>query len=153
MVVQRLLVDVQRRAGAPPGETVAAHSLDIEAHRLVPCHDILVYRQLVVADGVPIVIDDDHARGLLPERRAQAGLLRFDLIFARDANLHAVVAVGQDMLELREQRAAGVGEVFESLPEEAQDVVVTGDPTPREDLVQRTELAGPESQKSTALSI
>ena len=60
MVFQRVFVNVHGAAGAPPREAIA-YRLDVEADGLVSGHNLLVDFELIKADGVPFVVDDDKA--------------------------------------------------------------------------------------------
>ena len=143
MAFQRVFVDLQGTAGAPPREPVA-YRLDVEAEGLAARDDLLVDLELIIAHRMPFVVDDDKARGLIAQRGTKVRLLRLELVFARDADTDPVAAFGKNVLELRKQGSARVREVFEGLAEELQDGIVRSLATPLKDLVERTQLVGPQ---------
>ena len=55
------------------------------------------------------------------------------------------------MFELREQCSARVRELFEALAEEFENGIVAAHATPLKDLVQRTQLAGPQAEEVSVL--
>ena len=107
--------------------------------------DLLVDLELIIAHRMPFVVDDDKARGLIAQRGTKVRLLRLELVFARDADTDPVAAFGKNVLELRKQGPARVREVFEGLAEELQDGIVRSLATPLKDLVERTQLVGPQA--------
>ena len=109
------------------------------------CNDLLVHLELIITHRVPFVVHNDEARGLIAQRGTKLRLLRLDLVFARDADTNPVTAFGEYVLELRKQGPARVREVFEGLAEELQDGIVRTYATPLKDLVERTQLVGPQA--------
>ena len=61
MAFQRVFVDLQGAAGAPPREPIA-YRLDVETEGLVARDDLLVDLEVIIAHRMPFVVDDDKAR-------------------------------------------------------------------------------------------
>ena len=144
MALQRVFVDVEGAARASPREPIT-YCLDVEAEAFVACNDLLVHLELIITHRVPFVVHNDEARGLIAQRGTKVRLLRLELVFARDADTDPVAAFGKNVLELRKQGPARVREVFESLAEELQDGIIRSLATPLKDLVERTQLVGPQA--------
>ena len=67
VVFERLFIDLQRAAGAPPREPIP-YSLEVEADGLMLRHDVFVHLEHVESYGMPFVIDHHHSRRFLAER-------------------------------------------------------------------------------------
>ena len=144
MALKRVFVDVQGAARAPPREPIT-YCLDVEAEGLVTRDDLLINLELIITHRVPFVVHNDEARGLITQRGTKLRLLRLELVFACDADTNPVTAFGEYVLELRKQSPARVREVFEGLAEELQDRIVRTHTAPLKNLVERTQLVGPQA--------
>ena len=150
MAFQRVFVDVNGAAGAPPRKAIA-HRLDVETDALMSGHNLLENLKLIKADWVPFVIHNNKTRGLITQCRTKVCLFCFEPVFSTDADTDSVAAFRKDVFELREQCPARVREVLEGLAEESQDWIITIHAAPMEDLVQRTQLAWPQTEEVSVL--
>ena len=107
--------------------------------------DLLVDLKLIIAHRMPFIVDDDKARGLIAQRGTKVRLVCSELVFARDADTNPVAALGKNVLELGKQSPTCVRELLEALAEELQNGIIRTHATPLKDLVERTQLVGPQA--------
>ena len=94
---------------------------------------------------MPFVVHNDEARGLITQRGTKLRLLRLELVFARDADTNPDAALGKNVLEPEKESPTCVRELLEALAEELQIGIIRTHATPLKDLVERTQLVGPQA--------